>query len=106
MSWDDFRTEVVQSLQGVPSFACTAMGKGHGLLSGATFFGMIERGRLYFRVDDESRPAYEAAGCGPFRVKGGLVENYYEVPFEVREDPLVLREWANLAILAAEQKPA
>jgi len=112
MSWDLFRDEVVQSLQGVPSLTCASMKDvpgmedADGLRSGDAFFGVIKRGRLFFRVDDATRPPYEEAGSGPLRLKAGILETYYEVPFDVREDPLELRQWAGRAVKAAKKPPA
>jgi len=40
---------------------------GYGLRSGGVFFGIVHKGRLYFKVDDASRPDYQAAGSEPFR---------------------------------------
>lgn len=105
MSWDIFREELVRRLNAIPSLTCAAMGGGHGLSSGETFFGIIERGRFYLKVDDSTRPTYEEMGSGPFRVKGGLMESFYEVPYDVREDDALLLEWANRSLTVARRSP-
>ena len=38
---------------------------GVGIYYNDVFFAILYRGRLYFKVDDANRPAYEAAGTGP-----------------------------------------
>ena len=105
MSWDVFRNEMVGMLQGVPFLTCEAMPDGHGLRSSNVFFGIIQKGRMYFRVDDSTRPAYEEMGSGPFRVKGGVLEAYYEVPFDIRDEKHLLLQWATQAIAVARRAP-
>ena len=54
------------------------MFSGYGLYAKGKFFGIISRGGLYFKTDDQSRTKYVAAGSGPFtpRAKQTL-KNYY-----------------------------
>jgi len=56
---------------------------------------------LYFRVDDVSRPVYEAHGMLPFSYATGrgrvLVKKYYGVPPDVLENHEVLLQWAREA---------
>ena len=56
-------------------------------------------------MDDATRPAYQDEGMGPLRVPQGLIEAYYEVPFDVAENPTQILEWARLAIAAARRAP-
>ena len=68
---------------------------GYGLYRKETFFGIIHRGRLYFKTDDRTRAGYVARSMKPFRpnVKQTL-KSYYEVPVEVIEDAEQLVAWA------------
>jgi DNA transformation protein len=43
---------------------------GHGLYWGETIFGILFGGRLYLKVDEQSRGDYLARGMGPFRPNG------------------------------------
>ena len=75
-----------------------AMFGGHGLYLGGIFFGIVHKGRLFFRTDAGSRPAYAKAGMRPFRPRPKLsLHAYYEVPAEVLEDRRALRAWADRA---------
>jgi len=62
-------------------------------------------GSLYLRVDDRTRPAFEALGAAPFtygaRSKRVTVAKYYEAPSEVLDDPDLLSRWATDAHRAA-----
>ena len=72
---------------------------GHGLYGAATFFGIIFRGRLYFRTDETTRGAYLAHGMEPFRPSPTQkLGTYYEVPPEILEDSGALERWAKAAL--------
>ncbi len=77
-----------------------------GLYSGDTFFALLADDVLYFKVDDASRPDFEARGMSPFRPygEGGAAMQYYQLPEEVFEDPDALRSWAERAIAIAHRK--
>jgi len=71
---------------------------GYGLYSGAVFFGIIHKGRLYFKTDDQTRPQYTQSGMKPFRPNPKqTLKNYYEVPPDLLEDSDRLVEWAQLS---------
>ena len=75
-----------------------------GLYAGTSFFALIDDDRLYFKVDDENRPDFEAAGMEPFRPYGDdRTMGYYEVPIDVLEDADALTAWARKAIAVAER---
>ena len=74
---------------------CRAMFGGFGLYRKETFFGIIHRGRLYFKTDDRTREAYVARGMKPFRPNAKQTsKRYYEEPAEMIEDPEQLVTWA------------
>jgi DNA transformation protein and related proteins len=79
---------------------------GVGLYREGLFFGLIAGDVLYFKVDDENRRGYEAAGSKPFQPygEGSYSMSYYEVPVDVLEDVDKLRAWARGAVAAAERK--
>ncbi|MEX5215807.1 MAG: TfoX/Sxy family protein [Nitrospiraceae bacterium] len=63
-----------------------------------TFFGIIHRGRLYFKTDERTRAAYLARGMTPFRPNPKqTLKTYYDVPVEVIEDTEQLIAWARQA---------
>lgn len=89
---------------------------GASLRAAGIVFGLIIDQELYFRVDDNSRADYEAAGSSPFSYarKDGreiTVGSYYNVPADVLEDDVMLNDWAKIAhraafAAAAKKKPA
>jgi DNA transformation protein len=71
---------------------------GYGLYRNGVFFGIIHRGRLYFKTDETSRAQYLAKGMKPFRPTAKqILKTYFEVPVEIIEDADQLAEWARRA---------
>lgn len=99
-----FLEEQLASLGGVRS---RSMFGGYGLYARDVFFACVDDGRLYFRVDDATRPRYEERGMGPFTPMPAMVmKSYYEVPVDVIEDAAELVRWARAAMAAAPSKAA
>ena len=94
-----FRKFILDQLSGLDGIQCRPMFGGEGLYQRERFFGILFKGRLYFRTDPATRPACEEMGMKPLRPNPKQVlKNYYEVPADVMEDPDRLREWAERAI--------
>jgi DNA transformation protein len=99
MKADSFREFVLDQLASLGDVACRAMFGGHGLYRGEAFFGILFKGRLYFRTDAASQGDFVAQGMKPFRPNPGTVlRSYFEVPAEVLERRERLCEWALRAI--------
>ncbi|MGH2906949.1 MAG: TfoX/Sxy family protein [Solirubrobacterales bacterium] len=83
------------------------MFSGAGFSAGGFTFALLLRAGLYMRVDDVTRPAYEAAGCEPFtytaRGKEVVVRRYYSAPDDAVESAERMSELA-LESLAAAQR--
>jgi DNA transformation protein len=81
---------------------------GLGVYSGTTFFALVDDDVLYFKVDDQSRPRFEARGMRPFRPfgEGGEVMQYYEVPADVIEDTDALEAWGAEAVAVGRRAKA
>jgi DNA transformation protein len=104
---ESFKEFVLDQLSAVPELRAKAMFGAHGLYAGERFFGILEEGTVYFKVDDTTRADYEARGMGPFtyEAKGRrMAISYYEVPPDVLETAPELVEWAQKAIRVAEIK--
>jgi DNA transformation protein and related proteins len=90
--------ELADRLRRIGSTSVTAFFGGAGIRLDGIQFAFIIEGTLYFRVDDQTRPAFEAHGSAPFRYSGHekrvTVSSYYQVPEEVIDDPDELRKWA------------
>ena len=66
---------------------------------------LIFNDALYLKVNDESRAAFERAGCRPFvyETKDGdhAALGYYTAPDEAMESPAEMIPWARRALAAA-----
>ena len=97
-----FKLFVEDQLSGLHGVVCRGMFGGYGIYQGRTFFGIIFRGRLYFKTSEVTRARYEAAGMKPFRPNAKqTLKHYYEVPADVVEDPEELVAWAQEAFRLA-----
>ena len=60
---------------------------GYGLYCGRVFFGIVHKGRLYFKTNATTAPRYRKREMKPFRPNAKQTLNtYYEVPVDVLED--------------------
>ena len=99
---DSFRDFAVEQLGGVRGMACRPMFGGYGLYAGEKFFGIIFKGRLYFKVSEASKPQYASEGMKPFRPSAKMtLRSFYEVPADVLESADRITDWAATAIRAA-----
>ncbi|SPP65047.1 TfoX/Sxy family protein [Nitrospira lenta] len=104
---DGFKDFVLDQLADLRGLTCRAMFGGYGLRHRAIFFGIIYKGRLYFKVTPETVAAYQAMGSKPFRVTSTMtLKTYYEVPADIFEDAARLTQWAETASTAQHPQPA
>lgn len=101
----DFVHFVVESLQSLGPVVSKRMFGGHGLFLHDIMFALVAWDTLYFKVDDENRPSFEAKGLEPFAYtdqRGRLVKmSYYEAPADELDEPDALGVWAKNAYAAA-----
>ena len=90
----------------MPRIRARPMFGGVGIYSGEVFFALIADDTLYFKVDDSTRPEFEARGMGPFHPFGdaGGTMQYYQLPEDLLEDPEGLRPWAEKAVAVARKR--
>lgn len=105
-----YKAFVLEQLSAVSPVTGRSMFGGVGIYAEGLFFALMDDDRVYFKVDDATRPRYEAAGMGPFDpFKNGeqVMNGYYELPGEVLEDEERLPEWMReaLAVAARAKKP-
>jgi DNA transformation protein len=77
---------------------------GHGFYVDDLFMALIAGERLYLKVDAQTRPLFEAAGCEPFvyDAAGKSVSlGYFSAPEEAMESPPLMQPWARHALSAA-----
>ena len=95
-SFKDFILDQLQELDGVEA---RRMFGGHGLYQDITFFGIIHKGRLYFKIDKATVKEYRKRKMKPFRPNATqTLKSYYQVPAEILEDADGLCRWAVQAI--------
>lgn len=97
-----YRDFIVEQLSRVVPVSARSMFGGVGLYAQGLFFALIAEDRLYFKVNEATRPDFERLGMEPFRPFGeDSAMGYYEVPADVLEDPAQLEPWMRKAIDAA-----
>jgi DNA transformation protein len=72
-------------------------------------FALVADHELYFKADEETIPAFQAAGSEPFvyGAKGRrIVMSYWRLPDRLLDDPDELAEWARAALRAAHRSAA
>ena len=98
-SRDEFRDFVLDQLDGLHGVTYRAMFGSYGLYHWETFFGVIHKGRLYFKVTPETVALYKRNGMKPFQPnKKQTLSSFYEVPVAMIEDGERLTTWALQAI--------
>ena len=107
---DSFRDFVLEQLeQCTGDIRAKRMFGAVGIYAAEHFFAVIDNDRLYFKVDAQTRPAFEAAGMGPAPLgteDGRVVTGYYEVPPGALEAPEELRHWMREAVAVAQRAAA
>jgi len=99
MNDDTFKDFVLDQLRELKGITCRAMFGCYGLYQGESFFGIIHKGRLYFKTNERTRPAYVKKGMKPFRPNAKqTLKTDYEVPVEIIEDSDLLTAWAEQAV--------
>jgi DNA transformation protein len=94
-----YRDFVLEQLGRVTPVAGKSMFGGVGIYAQGLFFALIAEDRLYFKVDDGTRPDFERRRMEPFRPFGeDSAMGYYEVPADVVEDVNQLETWMKRAI--------
>ena len=103
---ESYRVFILEQLGRVTPVAAKSMFGGVGIYAQGFFFALIAQDRLYFKVDDTTRPDFERLGMEPFRPFGeDSAMGYYEVPADVVEDAVQLAPWMKKAIdVAAKAK--
>ncbi len=98
-----FEDRIHDRLAALGDISARAMFGGHGLYWRGVIFGILFRGKLFLKVDERSRPDFEAVGMGPFHPnERQTLKSYYEVPPLILDDPEALLSWAREAIRAGQ----
>jgi DNA transformation protein and related proteins len=98
---DGFKDFVLDQLADLRGLTCRGMFGGYGLSRHDKFFGIIHKGRLYFKVTATTTSYYKDHGMKPFRPNAKqTLQSFYEVPVDVLEDSEALTSWAKQSIKA------
>jgi DNA transformation protein len=96
---ESFKDFVLDQLQGLEDVEARRMFGGYGLYRDEIFFGIIHKGKLYFKIDESTVGEYRKRKMKPFRPNARqTLKSYYQVPVDVVEDNDELCEWAKKAI--------
>lgn len=106
MKDDSFKDFVLDQLAGLDDTEARRMFGGYGLYQDETFFGILHKSCLYFKIDESTVIAYRKHKMKPFRPNSKqTLKSYYQVPVVVLEDADELRAWAKTAIGCQRKKP-
>lgn len=92
---ESFKDFVLDQLVAMDDVEARRMFGGYGLYRDQTFFGIIHKGKLFFKIDESTVGEYRKRKMKPFRPNAKqTLKSYYQVPVDVIEDADELREWA------------
>jgi len=95
---ESFKDFVLDQLQELDAVEARRMFGGYGLYRDETFFGILHKGRLYFKIDETTVKEYRKRKMKPFRPNAKqMLKSYYQVPVEIIEDVERLADWAKQA---------
>jgi len=103
-----FVDHVLELLQDLGDVRARAMFGGYGIYCNDLMIALIAESVLYFKVDEISRPLFEAQQCAPFEYtrKGRdkpIVMSYYEAPASALERSAALCKWGQRGYDAARR---
>ena len=102
-SFKDFVLDQLLELDGIEA---RRMFAGYGLYRDETFFGIVHKGKLYFKINDSSIGEYRRRRMRPFRPNARqTLKSYYQVPVDIVEDAEELARWAGQAIRCQTKHP-
>jgi DNA transformation protein and related proteins len=101
-----FVAHCLELLGAIGSTRSKRMFGGWGLYVDGLFIALIAFDKLFLKVDDQSRPQFERAGCSPFVFEGQgrtVTMSYWTAPDEALDSPALMQPWARMAMRAALQ---
>ena len=105
ISDESFKDFVLDQLQELDDVEARGMFGGFGVYQDETFFGIIHKGQLYFKIDESTVDEYRKRKMRPFRPNGKqTLKSYYQVPVDIIEDGDQLCQWAVKAIQCQRRK--
>lgn len=99
-----FKSFVLEQVRGLVTVTTRPMFGGLTLFHDGRAFALLDDDRIYFKVDEETRPAFASLGTGPFLPFGDQdkpMRSYHELPADLLEDTEDLEPWLRRALEAA-----
>jgi len=106
---DPYVEHLLELLTPVGEPTARRMFGGWGLYVDGVMVVLVADEMAFLKVDDESKPAFTAAGSSPFLYshKGREISmSYWSVPDAALDSPEAMQPWAQLALEAARRKAA
>lgn len=101
---ESFCDFVLDQLSGMNGVEARRMFGGYGLYQDETFFGIVHKGKLFFKVDAATVGEYKKHKMKPFHPNAKqTLKSYYQVPLEIVEDTDALCQWASAAVACQER---
>ena len=105
MKDESFKNFVLDQLKELDDVEARRMFGGYGLYQDEIFFGIVHKGKLYFKVDESTVSEYRKAKMKAFRPnRKQTLGSYYQVPADVLENNERLCDWAVKAIRCQQRK--
>jgi DNA transformation protein and related proteins len=83
---------------------------GAGLFAEGLMIGLVSGGVIYLKADEQTIPAFEREGLGPFSYKtktgSNTINSYWRMPERLYDDPEELAQWARQALGVAQRNVA
>jgi DNA transformation protein len=105
---EDFLEYLRELFSDFGAITTRAMFGGHGVYFEGRIIGIVIDDEVYFKADDQTRSAFEAAGCAPFVYESGgkrVAMSYWSLPADAMDSPQAFAPWAKRANEAALRKP-
>jgi DNA transformation protein and related proteins len=95
---ESFKDFVLDQLRDLDHVEARRMFGGFGIYRDESFFAVVHRGRLYFKIDETTVTEYRKRKMKAFRPNAKqTLKSYYQVPVEIIEDAEQLADWAKRA---------
>jgi len=103
---NDFIEFIIDQLSGFGEVTVRKMFGGAGLYQEGKMFGLVSDDVAFLKVDDTTRPKFEAAGSEPFSpyTDKPAMTSYFEIPPDILENPAELSVWAAESLLIQKKK--
>ncbi len=100
----EFVQSLLELMEPIGPVTSRRMFGGYGLYLDGLMIALVADDELYFKIDEETKPRFSAAGCEPFTYEKqgkAMQMSYWKASEDVFDDPEAMAEWGKLAYGAA-----